>query len=205
MKNIAISLFCLFCCVFCSYAQNDTLSLRYDSPDYDNTFLKNLMELQEINQKKVTVAGSDMKNKNFVLRSHHVIAGSDSISQMVPFPLPMIGDSSAIYFGVRPVNVDSIYVVIDGPFSTRFGIRVNTENHILMETYGSLPFSVADTIPLIAYSTGIVKELSYKGQVVKNINYCQLRDARLHPSKWYEKYGIDDFIYYDIIFLPRKD
>lgn len=205
MKNIAISLFCSFCCVFCSYAQNDTLSLRYDSPDYDNMFLKNLMELQEIKQKKVIVAGNDLKNKNFVLRSHHVVSGSDSISQMVPFPIPMREDSLAVYFGVRPVNADSVYVVIDGPFNTRFGMRVNTEYHILMETYGSSSFAVIDTIPLIAYSTGVVKEINYNGQVGKSIDYCQLRDACVHPSKWYEKYGIDDFIYYDIIFLPRKD
>ena len=28
--------------------------------------------------------------------------------------------------------------------------------------------------------------------------FCGLRDSKVEPRKWYEKYGIDDYVYYTI-------
>ena len=75
-----------------------------------------------------------------------------------------------------------------------------TSMHILMETYSGRELFVTDEIPLGAYTMGIVSEREYQGQKGMWIDYCGLRDAHVHPSQWYEKYGIDNYIYFTVQF-----
>ena len=56
-----------------------------------------------------------------------------------------------------------------------------------METY--TPGDGFD-IPIISYTSGI--------SVQGGIWFCGLRDSKVEPRKWYEKYGIDDYVYYTI-------
>ena len=45
-------------------------------------------------------------------------------------------------------------------------------------------------IPIIRYTSGI--------SVQGGIWFCGLRYSKVEPRKWYEKYGIDDYVYYTI-------
>lgn len=60
-------------------------------------------------------------------------------------------------------------------------------NHILMETYTS---GVGPEIPIMSYTSGIPNQVG--------IWYCGLRDSKVEPRKWHEKYGIDNYVYYTI-------
>lgn len=62
---------------------------------------------------------------------------------------------------------------------------------ILMETYTA---GVSDGTPLIAYTTGI----PFNGGTW----FCGLRDSGVEPRQWYDKYGIDGYVYY-VIFLEE--
>ena len=69
-----------------------------------------------------------------------------------------------------------------------FTDTVRLDRHkILMETY--TPGDGFD-IPIISYTSGI--------SVQGGIWFCGLRDSKVEPRKWYEKYGIDDYVYYTI-------
>ena len=71
-----------------------------------------------------------------------------------------------------------------------------------METYTETPLTTADTIPVIAYTTGLVQSFMFEGKPVTGIDYCGLRFAKINPEKWPEKYGVKDFVYYIIYFEP---
>lgn len=58
---------------------------------------------------------------------------------------------------------------------------------ILMETY--TPGDGPET-PIMSYTSGIPIEGGFY--------FCGLRDSGVEPRKWYEKYGIDDYVYYTI-------
>ena len=58
---------------------------------------------------------------------------------------------------------------------------------ILMETY--TPGDSPET-PIMSYTSGIPIEGGFY--------FCGLRSSGVEPRKWYEKYGIDDYVYYTI-------
>lgn len=66
-----------------------------------------------------------------------------------------------------------------------------TRNNILMETYTAGNDS---TIPIIAYTSGI----QIDSEIGPMIWYCGLRDSGIDPRRWYEKHGIDNYVYYSI-------
>ena len=94
-------------------------------------------------------------------------------------------------FMVAPYKEDSIrltcfYPPVDN--MPLFTDTVRLDRHkILMETY--TPGDGFD-IPIISYTSGI--------SVLGGIWFCGLRDSKVEPRKWYEKYGIDDYVYYTI-------
>ena len=71
---------------------------------------------------------------------------------------------------------------------------------ILMETYSDRAYTDKDSIPIMAYSTGQPLEFEMNGEKQTFIDYCGLRDAKVHPREWPAKYGIKDFVYFYIIF-----
>ncbi len=94
-------------------------------------------------------------------------------------------------FMIAPYKEDSIrltcfYPPVDN--MPLFTDTVRLDRHkILMETY--TPGDGFD-IPIISYTSGI--------SVQGGIWFCGLRDSKVEPRKWYEKYGIDDYVYYTI-------
>lgn len=200
MKKYLLSVMAMIVSVVGGFAQTDTLSIRYSSPHYDNPFLKNFSELMEVSQLRVTLSGKPFEGRKFFsIGCHRVVNGVDSIVDRTPSVAGVRGDSLTIMFGARPIDSDSVYVVINGPFWVKGGRRVSTANHVLMQTYPEAGVSVADTIPVIAYTTGILHKVKHGDAVYDAVDYCGLRDSRTHPREWYAKYGIEDFIYYDVV------
>ena len=90
-----------------------------------------------------------------------------------------------------PYKEDSIRISCFYPAENNISLFTDTlhmnRNKILIETYtpGDGP-----EIPIMGYSSGI--------PVQGGIWFCGLRDSGVEPRKWYEKYGIDDYVYYTI-------
>lgn len=202
MKNSFLFIVLLLATAIDLHAQTDTIALRYTTPDYADPFLKNLCELQNVSQLGVTLSGKSLSGRKFIYRCHRVLDGSPSIVVQTPRAVTAESDSIRLIVGTRPINSDSVFIALDGPVLFNSGIAVATDRRILMETYSAHPVTVNDTIPVMAYTTGIPRRMNFDGKTVDVTHYCGLRDARVHPLEWYEKYGIKDFIYYDVIFLP---
>ena len=74
-------------------------------------------------------------------------------------------------------------------------VKVNYENitnslPIILQVKRMLSSLYGFDIPIISYTSGI--------SVQGGIWFCGLRDSKVEPRKWYEKYGIDDYVYYTI-------
>lgn len=103
----------------------------------------------------------------------------------------LVDSVETLDFMVAPYKEDSIrltcfYPPVDNMLLFTDTVRLD-RHKILMETY--TPGDGFD-IPIISYTSGI--------SVQGGIWFCGLRDSKVEPRKWYEKYGIDDYVYYTI-------
>ena len=79
-------------------------------------------------------------------------------------------------------------------------ISVPVLRSILMETYPIIKQTKDETIPLIAFTEGTPKNFEINGIQMKGLDYCGVRDAKIHPSRWFEKFNIKDYAYFEIEF-----
>lgn len=90
-----------------------------------------------------------------------------------------------------PYGKDSLRISCFYPSSYNHVIFNDTvridDMKILLETFTS---GDGPDIPIIAYSSGI----PFEGGTW----FCGLRDSGIEPRKWYEKYGIDGYVFYTI-------
>jgi hypothetical protein len=59
----------------------------------------------------------------------------------------------------------------------------------------SAEYAPGAAVPLIAYTTGLRKEIEFDGVKGTMIDFCGLRDKHIHPSRWGE-FGVDNYVYY---------
>ena len=69
-----------------------------------------------------------------------------------------------------------------------------------METYPAIKQTKEETIPLIAFTEGERGTWERNGFTLEGIDYCGVRDAKIHPSRWFEKFHIKDYVYFEIEF-----
>ncbi len=192
--------FLLFCLIsFSMSAQSSKVEVSYELCEDD--MIRELMDFQEIRYYKVFVKG-DFSGKMCNLVMVHCRDGKfsydkpvrfqekDSVIQLTYFAQSVDADTSKISLKSKAIHSTSKYDV------------KNCKSHILMETYTETPLTTTDTIPVIAYTTGLIQSFMFEGKPVTGIDYCGLRFAKVNPEKWPEKYGVKDFVYYIIYFDP---
>ena len=59
-------------------------------------------------------------------------------------------------------------------------------------------FLIISEIYLFLFRTHVIISYTSGISVQGGIWFCGLRDSKVEPRKWYEKYGIDDYVYYTI-------
>ncbi|WP_370861057.1 hypothetical protein [Parabacteroides faecis] len=196
-----IWIFLVFCLAsLLASAQSSKVEVSYELCEDD--MIRELMDFQEIRYYKVFVKG-DFSGKMCNLVMVHCRDGKfsydnkpvrfqekDSVIQLTYFAQSVDADTSKISLKSKAIHSTSKYDV------------KNCKSHILMETYTETPLTTADTIPVIAYTTGLVQSFMFEGKPVTGIDYCGLRFAKINPEKWPEKYGVKDFVYYIIYFEP---
>lgn len=157
-----------------------------------------IMGLMDITSVDAHLSG-DIKGKKAVLTEFRVKNGVKTSSEhRLFYPMP---DSAIILKAkARKVSEEKIklYIAIKDTFYFPTDIEITDDHHILIET--ALEEPIDDDIPVFAYSCGIKKDIVVKGEKVPAIDYCGLRDSKVHPALWHEKFGIADYIYYTIRF-----
>jgi len=75
-------------------------------------------------------------------------------------------------------------------------VLTNGDSHILLDLECTTPNS---PVYLFAYTTGIIGKTNYMGEEHDFIDYCKLRDSKVAPELWAEKYNIPEYVYYTLI------
>ena len=95
---------------------------------------------------------------------------------------------------------DSVRIICSHQEKNEWKIAIPAYQCILMETYPAVKQTINESIPLIAFTEGAYRVFERNGAKLEGLDYCDVRNARLHPSQWFEKFNIKDYVYFEISF-----
>ena len=191
MRKLIISiLLTIFATMF---VQAQQIKLEYENkistlPE----LVQQYFEMQKVQHSRLTMKG-DFNGKRAKMKKVICDKGTfierDLLEDYVHFIF--VDSVETLDFMAIPYGKDSLRISCFYPSNYNrviFNDTVQIDNmKILLETF--TPGNSPD-VPIIAYSTGI----PFEGGTW----YCGLRDSRIEPRKWHEKYGIDGYVFYTI-------
>jgi len=195
MSKILFLLSISILCYFNGFSQSP-ISLNYQSiEDLDVIMIENLMDINSVNAE---LAG-ELTNKKAVL-TEYIVNGMEVSSSVLQIHTPIKSDTIIIKAKASRISEENLklYIVIEDTYYDLRTISMVNDQQILMET--ELVTELAHDIPVFAYTTGVKKTVKFRGELHEAIDYCGLRDSKIHPSQWFEKFGITNYIYYTIDF-----
>ena len=199
MKRHFLLLTLFMTTAFCSLTAQtshatDTISVFYETPQ-DN-FVQGLMEFQGIYGFNVQVK-TDLK-VSYLLYMVQCTNGTSTRKALNKVrPLDINGQTNFQFFA-KAQSPDTAHIAIQSPIGMSLYLPVPTEGCILMETLPTHTYTAKDRIPLIAYTTGHKRTITWSGQEGTLIDYCGVRFSKSHPSEWYKKFHIKDYIYFEL-------
>lgn len=119
--------------------------------------------------------------------------------------IPVQSDSTDICITVMAADSLSAKVYVTPAISVSKKVSMPTSQCLLIECVNKTGYAVGDTIPLMAYSTGHFTKRSINGTVFDAMDVCGVRFSGIHPSKWYEKFNIKNFIYFEVVPVKEID
>ncbi len=165
--------------------------------DCDDKMLKGLMDFQGIKYFEIILHGN-IKGKEAILVGHVFKNGHETVYHDLP-SIHLKNKRNSIQVWAQATEGDSVKILLQ---TSSFGLsrycamRIS-DSPILMETY--IPKDQKpETIPIIAFTPGLKEEMIINGEKYARIDYCKLRDARVHPAEWKEKFGLLDYLYFEI-------
>ena len=186
-------------------AQN-RVEVSYESPDSIPDVTRGLMEFLDVYYMKITVHG-DIKGKKWILWANQSNDGKVTSKPVFPYTFEFADTTATFSFYAQADKTDSASIRIVTPrFTTaKNKYAINAENgtpynsqYILMETLPEKPYDTTQDIPLVAFTTGLVKEVTYEGKKGVSIDYCGLRFANTDPKLWQEKHKVPRFVYFSL-------
>ena len=212
-----MSIRCFVLCCLCALASLPLAAQKEVKVSYEymDKFQQGLLKMQGISYLKATVEGMD--DKPFQLTRVVCRGGNFEAEEIIPEFYDIRGIKE-LHFYAQGISPDSVKVHIEtnimgvGPINT--GVE-NSVNFILMETYDGTLGKIIESeagdvvyviypygaeIPLIAYTTGLESEMEIEGVVYPRVDFCGLRFKYENPRNWYEKLGVNNYIYYTIKF-----
>ena len=202
MKKIFLFLFGVFC-LLSAYGQQERVTVAYGDPGEVDPLVWNLLQFERISYLKAMLQGEVLRGKEAVVMKHIVREGVEEREEIVS--LVSADSIFEIVFLGKEVDSDSARIQL-----AMSGCRAETfcpvsGKPILMETYtGMSDYTLTDTIPVAAFTTGLPIVVEMGGEPCEWISYCGLRDAKVHPARWYETYGLPGYTFYTVHFCPMK-
>lgn len=179
MKNYFFTWMMAFICSTSLLAQN-TISVSYEFPK--DLFIHNLMRFQNIDAYDVTVKGP-FKNtpyKLYMIRNKEGKTERKELNAMFPCRMDSV---KHFFLFAQPETPDTVHIKCFYDTDIDLHIPIDTKYCILMQTLPTKPYTVTDPIPLMAYTAGEEKTLTFNGETVKAIDYCGVRYSNTHPSE----------------------
>lgn len=199
MKRCLLLLTIFMATAFCSLTAQtshatDSISVSYETPQ--DSFVQGLMGFQGIYGFNVQVKTS--QRVSYILYMVRCTDGNirrEALNEIRPLEIDSL---SHFQFFAQAQSADTAHIAIQSPIGVNFHIHMSTKDCILMETLPVRTYTTQDTIPLIAYTTGHKRTVTWNGQEGTFIDYCGIRFSKTHPSEWYKKFNIKDYIYFEL-------
>lgn len=173
------------------------VKVSYEYPAHSLSVpLQEYFQMQGVQHLRLTIRG-EFNGKRAKLQKVSCHKGVFTKRELIPdlVHLILVDSVETVDFMAVPYKEDSLritcfYSPLDDS-AANMGLFTDTvcmgRNNILMETY--TPGDGHET-PIMSYTSGIPVE--------GGTYFCGLRDSGVEPRKWYEKYGIDDYVYYTL-------
>lgn len=131
-----------------------------------------------------------------------VICADGQITSRPVYSFDLKSDTLHLTAIAQAVGGDSVRIAVSNEYGIPYAdntFRMDFAEQILMETFiPAEDIITTNSLPVIAYTRGIdisrkIGEWLFTGQ-----DYCGLRDANIHPSQWTGKFGLKNYIYYEL-------
>jgi hypothetical protein len=197
-------IYTVLCALSTVLVQAQQVKLEYEEMIKSSSdVMRQYFEMQNVNHFRVTMKG-DFNGKRVKIKKVTCNKGRfeelDLLDDAMHFVF--VDSVETFDFMMLPYGKDSLRITCFYPARHNVAIFKDTisivEMGILMETLAS---GDGPDIPILAYSAGIP---SLEGCV---IDFCGLRSSGVEAGKWFEKYGIDNYVFYAIRFeedTPRN-
>ena len=205
MKKELLCLAVLFTIALAGKATAQNVEVKYQDlvATESSELVSTIMDMQGVKAFGVTLRG-DIEGKKFSVKCHRVVNGKaqeDSFRGL--YSGKVNSDSLNIKFYSIVTSPDSVKLRIEssvGVFNMPIEIK-NSAEAIFMETFLNEELSTTKPIPIISFNAGetFSTELP-NGMKLEGRHYCPIRDEHIHPSKWPEKFKMDEYIYFEAKF-----
>ncbi|MDO4159796.1 MAG: hypothetical protein Q4D41_05020 [Prevotellaceae bacterium] len=177
---------------------NDTVSVSYELPK--DAFVLKLMEFQGVYGENVILKIPD---NNIPFAIYMVISrnGKEERNTIFEGEGGELSKVNNLYFFAKAESPDTVRI---SGIGMNIYLPMETKDCILMETYSKNGYTTSDRIPLIAYTNGHKIKLNVNNETREIVDYCEVRDAKIHPSEWHDKFDIKEYVYFEIVFSNKK-
>lgn len=177
--------------------QSDSVAVSFFHPG-DN-FLQLLMRYQGTDALSVKLASD--KPCKFHLEMVKSDNGTITRKPFDVYPTKLSADTTVINFIATTYKNDSIKI------GTNFAWEIIEAypSALLIEALPLQTYTQSDTIPLIVYSHGKKQQFNFNGKEVTGFDICSVRFSKKHPSEWGKAFGIDKYLWFELIPNVKKE
>lgn len=177
----------------------DSITISYQLLKNDDPMVKEYTNQEPQYAFNVSLQGN-IKNTPYKLYQVHVKEENIERTEIVQ-KKPCLTDSiQHFFFASIMEGKDNVRIICNHQEKNELQITIPAYQCILMETYPAIKQTKDDTIPLIAFTEGFYHVFERNGVTFEGLDYCGLRDAKLHPSQWFKKFNIKDYVYFELKF-----
>ena len=179
-------------------AHNDKLTVSFEYPE--DEFVLYLNRFLNIGMIRTIVSGDSLNNKEYDIELVICRNGDierKNITENINFTSR--SDTLSFYFISQPLSSDKVKVEFYGSLGHKEEIEIETTNSLLIEPENTDGFSYEENIPIMTYSPGIIQEVEINGKRYQGMDVCGVRYSEIPPSEWYDKLGIKNYLYFELV------
>ena len=177
----------------------DSITLSYDLLKNDDPKIKDCIEEEPQYAFDVTLKGK-INGTPYKLYQVHVKEGKAERTEIKQEKICTADSIQHFLFASIMESKESVRIICNHQTKNDWKITIPSYQCILMETYPAIKQTKEETIPLIAFTEGETGTWERNGFILEGIDYCGVRDAKVHPSRWFERFKIKDYVYFEIDF-----
>lgn len=192
-------------CLLCSVptAAQEPVTFAFSNPiQQESQTIRSIAQLQQIHILENTITGR-FSGRHYTLNIVRSLNGKEERTPLGEYACA--SDTLRFHIASQAAGTDSVQFTIPTPTGLACKHAIgNAPQCILMETYPEDTLTTTDTIPVMAFSPGKALEFTLPdGRIVRGMHYCSVRDGHFAPSEWHERFGLQDYIWFELNFIDE--